>query len=132
MRTGRWIASGGAVLATLLAGVPAITATAATPVNLVADHGAESAAAGTGGVVPIPGWTRTTGTKSTAVKYGSPGFPSTSSPGPTVRENNFFAGGPNDPNFDHQVLSQSVPLPSSEFSNIDAGTETFHAQAFLG
>src|SRR4051794_6517346 len=126
MRKGRFMIGSVGLATALLLGVEALPALAATPPNLIADQGAEAAKAGTGGVVAIPKWTRSTGTKATAVKYGSPGFPTATSPGPNVREKNFFAGGPADPDFGNEVLTQTVTVPAGAVSDVDAGKATFH------
>jgi hypothetical protein len=86
-------------------------ATPATP-NLILNGGAEAGSgSSTGGVVPVPDWTDSTGASFTAVKYGATGegFPTATSPGPPKRGVNFFAGGPNDPN-DSIVATQTVNL----------------------
>ena len=75
---------------------PALPASAATPVNIVKDSGAESAKPpGVDGVtvVPIAQWTPLKGTGFTAVKYGDPEFISKTGPGPKSRGHNFFSGG---------------------------------------
>jgi hypothetical protein len=131
MRKGRFVMGSTGLAAALMLGMQTVPATAGTN-NLVANHGAEASAGGTGGVVPaIPGWTRQTGANSTVVKYGTPGFPKATSPGPTTRGKNFFAGGPAD-ELSNEVLVQTVPMPATEIAAIDAGHGKYHAQAFLG
>ena len=78
-----------------LAGVQAASAQAATrtTANLIKNPGAEAGPGGTGDPVSLPSWTRVQGSTATAVKYGTPSFPTLSSPGPTGRGKNFFAGG---------------------------------------
>ena len=74
---------------------------AATTKNLILNGGGEqSTGSNNGSVVPVvPHWTRSTGMSFTVVKYGATGegFPRATSPGPSNRKANFFAGGPNDP-----------------------------------
>src|SRR5436190_14999290 len=63
--------------------------------NVIVNPGAEANVGATTrtGVVHPSGWTFNH--NATAVKYGSPGgFPTATSPGPSSRGNNFFAGGP--------------------------------------
>jgi hypothetical protein len=104
---------------------------AATSPNLIKNGTAEAGAGGTGGVVNVPGWTRTTGTTFTAVKYGaSGGFPTTSSPGPGNRGKNFFAGG-TDSQFDHEVATQTISL-ASYANKIKAGGVTATAAGWFG
>jgi hypothetical protein len=67
-----------ALLATLAIGFPGVVhAASKTPLafNVATNPGAEAGQGGTGEIVPIPLW-KTTSTM-TAVKYGTPGFPST-------------------------------------------------------
>jgi hypothetical protein len=106
------------------------TASAATSPNLMKNSTAEAAAGGTGGTVPVPGWTRTTGTSFTAVKYNTPNFPSTMNPCPPNPGKNFFAGG-NDHNFSDIVAVQTVSL-SAYVSKIQTGTVTFTAAGWFG
>jgi hypothetical protein len=99
--------------------------------NLIRNPGAESAAGSpTGGVVPVPDWTETTGTGFTAVKYGASGggFPTLMSPGPSKRGANFFAGGPDS---DNDVAVQTISL-SSYLSAIKAGKASFALSGWIG
>jgi hypothetical protein len=136
VQTGRWkvkryttmslvgvLASLGLVVAT---GAPA---SAATTKNLLKNGGAElGTGSPTGAVVPVPDWTDSTGASFTAVKYGATGggFLKATSPGPTKRGLNFFAGGPNDSN-DSIVATQTVNL-KPYVNSIKAGhvSATFH------
>lgn len=70
-----WVA-GVAVLMTLVLGGGVVAAAAQTPLgfNISVNSGAEARQAGRGWVVPIPRWKTTS--RMTAVKYGTPGFPS--------------------------------------------------------
>jgi hypothetical protein len=63
--------------------------------NLVANGDFETGDADTTGygAVTIPGWLVTSGGTPTVVSYGTSGFPSSSTTGPSNRGNNFFAGG---------------------------------------
>src|SRR5436190_20587516 len=63
-------------------------------VNAIVNPGAESNTGSASGndVITPSGWTASG--KPTVVKYGASGFPSSTSPGPSSRGNNFFAGGP--------------------------------------
>src|SRR5882724_4335051 len=117
--------------AMIWSGATAPLSSAATSPNLLHNGTAEAAPGGTGGVVNVPGWTRGTGTKFTAVKYGTPGFPSLTSPAPPNRGKNFFAGGPYDPNFNGEVAAQNISL-SSYVTKIKTGTVTFTTAGWFG
>jgi hypothetical protein len=97
--------------------------------NLIVNPGAE---ANTGvsdktHIVKPTGWT-VNGT-ATVVKYGATGdFPTSSSPGPSSRGSNFFAGGPSSAEAD---LFQTINL-SSIGSSIDAHDITFSLSGYLG
>jgi hypothetical protein len=107
-----------------------VAAGASTSGNLVINPGAEMGPGSSdGSVVAVPGWTETTGTTFTAVQYGAPGgFPSATSPGPTKRGANFFAGGPNG---DSVVAVQTIDL--SKFrAAIKAGKASFNLRGYLG
>ncbi len=119
----------GVAAASMLA-TTALPASAATSPNLLKNGTAEAAAGGTGGTVSVPGWTRTTGTTFTAVKYGTPGFPSLTAPAPPNRGKNFFAGG-NDPNFPTIVAVQSISL-GAYVAKIKAGGVTFTTAGWFG
>jgi hypothetical protein len=97
---------------------------------LILNPGAESGTGSpTGGVVPVPDWTETTGTGFTAVKYGATGgFPTSTSPGPAKRGSNFFAGGPNS---DNDVAVQTISL-SKYVTSIKAGKASFTLTGWLG
>ncbi|HEX4794049.1 MAG TPA: SdrD B-like domain-containing protein [Humisphaera sp.] len=96
--------------------------------NLVINGNAESdTGSGSGNDVITPtGWTAN-GTP-TVVKYGAPNFPSSTSPGPTARGKNFFAGGPNNSESD---LFQTIDV-SSISSLIDGGQIKYTLSGFLG
>jgi hypothetical protein len=115
------------ILGAVLQPIPAFAATSS---NLILNPGAEAGAGSpTGGVVPVPDWTETTGTGFTAVKYGaSGGFPTSTSPGPAKRGSNFFAGGPES---DNDVAVQTISL-ANYVTGIKAGTGTFALTAWLG
>jgi hypothetical protein len=83
-------------------------------------------------VVPVPGWTETTGASITEVKYGATcgGFLTATSPGPVNRGANFFAGGPNDPN-DSVTTTQTVSL-APYLSSIKGGHVTANLTGWLG
>ena len=106
------------------------TVKSGTRVNLIRNPGAEAGPGSpTGGVVPVPDWTETTGTGFTAVKYGAPGgFPTLTSPGPSKPGVNFFAGGPNS---DNDVAVETISL-SSYLSAIKAGKASFALAGWLG
>ncbi len=119
----------GAAAAALLvsSGLPA--SAAPTP-NLLKNGTAEAKPGGTGQTVPVPGWTRTTGKSFTAVKYGSPGFPSNASPAPHNRGKNFFAGG-SDKNFNDIVAVQTIPI-GKYAQQIDNDAMKFTAAGWFG
>lgn len=101
-----------------------------TTANLIKNPGAEAHAGGTGQVVPIPSWTRQPGVNATAVKYGAAGFPKSTTPGPSGRGKNFFAGGPmSEPG--GGALIQTISLTGLA-SKIDAGKVTFAASGWFG
>lgn len=96
--------------------------------NLVVNGDAESdtGAPSDGQVVKPTGWT-TTG-EFTAVQYGaSGGFPNKTSPGPTDRGKNFFAGG----NVAKSTAAQTIDL-SSGAQAIDSGGVTYTLAGWLG
>lgn len=74
---------------------------------------------------PIPGWTVTG--SATAVKYGTPNFPTTTDPGSPTRGINFFAGGPGG----DSSISQSVDV-SAGASAIDSGDVVAALSGYLG
>jgi len=84
-----WVAAVAAMLCLAL-GAEAVDGAARIPLNsnISWDSGAEQARAGSGKVVRIPGW-RTTSTM-TAVRYGSPGFPSRAQSRASFGERNLF------------------------------------------
>ncbi len=96
--------------------------------NLIVNGDAEagSGATNSSGVVPVPGWT-TTG-RFTAVQYGTPLFPSTSSPGSSNRGSNLFAGGPNNSS---SSASQLIDI-SAGSAVIDGVGAMFDLSGFFG
>lgn len=84
-----WLVSG-AVLISLVMSGQAVNAGAKTPLdrNVTVNSGAEGGRGGGGRVVPIPLWKTTS--KMTAVKYGTPGFPSKAVSADSFGEKNFF------------------------------------------
>jgi hypothetical protein len=72
-----------------------VNAAAATPLdfNITVNSGAEAGQGGTGDVVPIPLWK--TSSTMTAVKYGTPGFPSKAKANAVNGETKFFYCGAN-------------------------------------
>jgi len=97
--------------------------------NLVLNPGAEANTGSASGsdVITPSNWTQGGSGTSTVVKYGASGFPSASSPGPTTRGNNFFAGGPNG----ESDLFQTIDV-SSIAAQIDAGQIKYMLSGFLG
>ena len=100
-------------------------------VNLVQNPGAEIGIASPGGIlpVPIPGWSILNNAR--VVAYGDPGqsggFPTSASPGPNDRGNNFFSGGP----VGNSTLIQVIDV-SGEASEIDLNHRVFDFSAWLG
>ena len=92
---------------------------AAGRVNLLANPGAQVGAASAHGwdSVTIPGWQILHGLP-TVVRYGTPGFPSVSGPGPAGRRGQLFAGGLGGT----AVLGQDVPLRKPLGGLLGAGT----------
>ena len=125
------VAACGTAIAAMALGVAVAPAGAAMSPNLLKNGTAEGAAGGTGGVVSVPGWTRETGTSFTAVKYGTPGFPSTTAAAPPNRGKNFFAGGPADSSFPDQVAVQNISL-SKYVTKIKGGKVTFTIAGWFG
>ena len=130
----KWAAAAAVVL-----GVATTTqiegAFAATSPNLISNPGAESGPGSSNGVVVhVPNWIEIAPSNFTAVKYGATGgFPTNSSPGPSNRGKNFFAGGPTSgPNGENSPTAvQRIPL-KPYVSAIQAGTAKFKVQAWLG
>ncbi|MFT3784993.1 MAG: SdrD B-like domain-containing protein [Tepidisphaeraceae bacterium] len=98
-------------------------------VNAVVNPSGDATAGATSasGIVVPTGWTANG--NATIVKYGTAGgFPTTSSPGPIVRGQNFFAGGPNN--------TASDFFQTLDISNVSAVTDANHLQyqlrAYLG
>ena len=89
--------------------------------NIIANPGAESSAR-----TVATGWTVNGAPQ--VVAYGtSGGFPTSTSPGPTTRGKNFFAGGDGS----EADLFQTIDV-SSLGSSIDAGQIKFALQGYLG
>ena len=73
-----------------------------------------------------PGWTRTEG-EFTTCRYGTPDYPSASSPGPPNRGNNFFWGG----NVARSVATQTIDV-SFAAADIDRGAVSYNLSGYLG
>jgi hypothetical protein len=120
-----------AALGTLVLSIAATSAVLAAGIfatNLVVNGNAEAGpgAPSGSGVMKPPGWT-TTG-HFTAVKYGaSGGFPDKTSPGPTDRGGNFFAGG----NAPVSTATQDISLADGA-ADIDKGGVKYVFSAWLG
>jgi uncharacterized protein (TIGR03437 family) len=97
--------------------------------NLIQNGDAESGPAipGTGAAPSIPGWS-TDGNISVAAYTDSSGDLTPTSPGPSNRGNNYFAGGPNNAS---SRMTQTVDL-SSYAAAIDAGTQPYTLDGWLG
>jgi hypothetical protein len=128
MHRARTLLIGAAVVAST--GFVATPAGAATTANLIKNPGAEGSVGGTGGPVPVASWTRKNGGTATAVKYGTPNFPTVHSVGPAVRGKNLFAGG-NDDTFTQHELYQSISL-APYVAKIKGGHVTFSLSGFFG
>lgn len=96
--------------------------------NLIKNPGAESnvGASSSSQVVAPASWTHNG--NATAVKYGVAGFPTSTTPGPSGRGNNFFAGGPGGAESD---LFQTIDV-SSVGSSTDAGKISYSLSGWLG
>lgn len=128
--TVRMLSQGAAMLAAMAAlGFAALPAQAQFETNRVVNGDAEAGTGSpTGDVVPVPGWTTTSG-NFTAVQYGaSGGFPAVTDPGPVNRGSNFFAGGPN---VASSSAFQFISLAPNA-SVIDAGQATFTLSGYFG
>ncbi len=98
-------------------------------INLIVDGDAEAQAGTLDNTVVAPaGWT-TTGNFS-AVSYSASigGSPTLTTPGPTQRGGNFFAGGPNNA---QSSATQTVDVSTSA-ALIDAGTMSYNLAGWLG
>jgi hypothetical protein len=116
----------------LIAGGVIPAAASTTTANLIKNPGAEAGPGGTGKNVNVPSWTPTTGNGATAVKYGATSaFPGPTSPGPSQRGKNLFAGGPFDGTYNNVVSVQVVSLNSWK-SKIDAHKATYKVSGFFG
>lgn len=96
--------------------------------NLIQNGDAEAGAGATNssGVVPVPDWTKTG--NFTVVRYGTPLFPSTSSPGPSNRGRNLFVGGPSNSS---SSASQLIDI-SAGSAVIDGVGAMFDLSGFFG
>jgi phospholipase C len=96
--------------------------------NLIANGDAEAGAGATssGGKVTIPDWKVASGTP-LAIKYGTSGFPSTTSPGPSNRGLNLFSGGDDA----SASLTQTISV-SANANAIDAGQIRYDLSGYLG
>jgi hypothetical protein len=88
-----WAVAAATVATLALGGLADAAATTPLDFNITMDSGAEAARGGRGGVVPIPLW-KSTATM-TAVRYGTPGFPSRALARAVNGEVNFFYCGRN-------------------------------------
>jgi len=88
-----WAAGAAILMCLTLGGLAEAAATTPLGFNFTMDSGAEAARGGRGQVVPIPLW-KTTSTM-TAVRYGTPGFPSKAVARAAKGEVNFFYCGAN-------------------------------------
>ena len=116
------------VLGLAVAVWPGASARADFGVNLIVNPGAESGLGSAGGndIEVVPGWVTTS--SFTVVQYGAGGFPDSTSPGPTDRGANFFAGGPGGgATTATQVINETVDAVP-----IDAGHVTFTLSGWLG
>jgi hypothetical protein len=107
---------------------PKPTATPLPTISLLLNGGAESnVGASSNSVIVTPSDWKTTG-EFTAIQYGATGgFPTTTSPGPTNRGKNFFAGG----NVALSTATQTVSL-SKYSTEIDAGEYDYAFSAWIG
>lgn len=101
--------------------------TPAYGVNLIRNGDAEEGnPAGCIVQASVPGWTRGEG-QFTTCRYGTPDYPSASSPGPPNRGNNFFWGG----NVAKSVATQSIDV-SFAAADIDRGGVSYNLSGYLG
>jgi len=122
------VAAALSTLALSIAATSGVLAAGIYGTNLVVNGNAEAGpgAPSSSGVMKPPGWT-TTG-QFTAVKYGAAGgFPDKTSPGPTDRGANFFAGG----NAPVSTATQTISLAAGA-ADIDKGSVTYVFSAWLG
>jgi len=101
--------------------------TPAYGVNLIRNGDAEEGnPAGCIVQASVPGWTRSQG-EFTTCRYGTPDYPSASSPGPPNRGNNFFWGG----NVSKSVATQSIDVGFAA-ADIDRGAVSYNLSGYLG
>ncbi len=100
-----------------------------TNVNLIANADAEAQQTLTGNTDhDVSGWVSETGSF-TVIPYGQPGgFPTATSPGPAVRGNYFFAGGPSSA---IATASQTFDI-SACAALVDTGTLPFSVSGYFG
>ena len=110
---------------------PASAQTSLFGTNLIVNGNAEQGTGSSdGSVVPVPGWT--VPGNLTAVQYQPDGsstmFPTTSSPGPSDRGANFFAGGPNNHSSEARQFIDLAPVATT----IDRGGVAVRFQGSFG
>ena len=119
-----------AAVAALLPFVVAADAQAQFETNLITNPGAEAGPCSTNTagseVVDVPGWILTAG-GFTCTEYGTGAFPSPTDPGPAVRGENFFNGGPIPLSNGRQTIGLG-----SFVSAIDGGAVSFTLSGWLG
>ena len=105
---------------------PPPSAPAGAGVELLKNGHFDAGPGGTGGTIAsIPSWNNQ---GSTAVKYGSPGFPAASGPVPTDHGPNFLAGG----NVSISFVSQTVGIPAGYDVWIDSGRAVVQLSEYVG
>ena len=99
----------------------------AAPANLLVNSGAEASEGSTSNAVTVPlaSWSTTGGM--TALRYGTSGYPKTTSPGPADRGRVFFSGGTTTTATATQTVSTSDLAPV-----VDGAGATYELSGWLG
>jgi hypothetical protein len=109
--------------------------------NLVRNPGAEEGPGTTNTrsiSTDVPRWSRGDSTRSTAVRYGALGFPTTAMGTALTGGDNFFAGGPSDlgddnsPAYAVASLGQDIPIPNDVLGATTGGAAQATLSACLG
>ena len=95
--------------------------------NLLNNHDAEAGPGGSGQVVPVPGWSVTSGLFTVAAYGGNPALLSAAAPGPADRADNYFTGGEASTSVAEQRYNL-FPLQGA----VDAGSLSFELSGWLG
>jgi len=95
--------------------------------NLLTNYDAEAGPGGSGQVVPVPGWSVTSGLFTVAAYGGGPALLDAGDPGPANRADNYFTGGEASTSVAEQRYNL-FPLQGA----VDAGSLSFELSGWLG